>query len=56
MTSFEKHLGRPMKPNEGILEREYYVSLVLSPEKLKARWKSMGHQPKPKQLVLFESE
>lgn len=54
MTSFELHLGRPMKPSEKIAEREWYVSQILSPEKLKERLNMMKKQEvKPKQLSLF---
>lgn len=53
MTSFERHLGRPMKPSEKITEREWYVSQILSPKKLKERSSMMKKQEvKPKQLTL----
>lgn len=56
MTSFEKHLGRPMKPNERTAEREYYVSLILTPERLKERRAWLERENKPKKLALFETE
>lgn len=35
----------------GIHQREYYVSLILHPDELKARWKLIKY--KPEQLKLF---
>jgi hypothetical protein len=59
MNSFEKWADGLLnyeEIQELIHEREFYVSQVLSPEKLKARWTEMNYTPpvpKPKQLDLF---
>lgn len=51
MTSFEQHIGRPMKPTEGNTEREWYISQVLSPDEIKKR-ALLVKREKPKQLKL----
>lgn len=51
MTLFEKHLGRPMLPSEGLKEREWYVSRILSSKEMDSRRRLMKEET-PKQLKL----
>lgn len=34
MTLFERHIGRPIKPNEGRREQEFYLSLIFSKKEM----------------------
>lgn len=57
MSLFERHIGRKMTAEDGLFEREWYVSRILTPEQLEKRWKEIGFvmpKPKPLQLDLFK--
>jgi len=53
MTLFERHLGRPMHPSEGIDEREFYVARLFTKKEMEKRWKKIGYKkPIAKQLEI----